>query len=140
MKGTGAEGIQFDKEANAKNDPNAKNYRRLGEALERADKEAKRNEEERQAKEMAAQIAREKAVKKAETLNNLLTTRDKDITSSGSDFTWGAEVQAALDRLETELIGLAPVKARVRETASRGGGWRWNRSANYPSYIRIYGA
>jgi len=118
MKGTGAEGIQFDKEANAKNDPNAKNYRRLGEALERADKEAKRNEEERQAKEMAAQIAREKAVKKAETLNNLLTTRDKDITSSGSDFTWGAEVQAALDRLETELIGLAPVKARVREMAS----------------------
>lgn len=31
---------------------------------------------------------------------------------------WGGGVQAALDKLETELIGLKPVKARVREFAS----------------------
>jgi probable Rubsico expression protein CbbX len=68
---------------------------------------------------MAVQIAKEKAAKKAETLNSLLTTRDKDIQDAdGGDFTWGTEVQAALDRLDNELIGLAPVKARVREMAS----------------------
>jgi hypothetical protein len=35
-----------------------------------------------------------------------------------TDFMWGGEVQAALDKLETELIGLRPVKQRVRELAS----------------------
>lgn len=34
------------------------------------------------------------------------------------DFMWGTGVQSALDKLETELIGLQPVKSRVRELAS----------------------
>ncbi len=34
------------------------------------------------------------------------------------EYAWGTGVQSALDRLDTELIGLKPVKARVRELAS----------------------
>jgi hypothetical protein len=37
---------------------------------------------------------------------------------TADDFMWGEGVQKALDKLETELIGLRPVKSRVRELAS----------------------
>lgn len=83
----------------------------------RAEKEAKRNEEERRQREMAEELAREALAKKVAKLNEVMKTPKKEL-GSADEFSWGSGVQVALDKLDTELIGLQPVKARVRELAS----------------------
>lgn len=109
-------GLQYNKD-NVTKDPNASNYRKLSDAMVRAEKEAKRNEEERKEREAAEQAARDARDRKVAKLNNLMLTPGQAVGKS-TDFMWGGEVQAALDKLETELIGLRPVKQRVRELAS----------------------
>lgn len=98
-------------------DINSGNYRKLSDAMIRAEKEAKRNEEEKKQREMAEELARQARAKKVAKLNSVMST-PKQTVGSADEFSWDGGVQGALDKLETELIGLKPVKSRVRELAS----------------------
>lgn len=93
------------------------NNSKLSDAMVAAEKERKRNEEERRQREMAEELARQARAKKVAKLNEVLST-PKELVGTPDDYAWGTGVQTALDRLDKELIGLKPVKARVRELAS----------------------
>lgn len=110
-------GLVYDREKALSGDANAGNFRKLSDAMVRAEKEAKRNEEERRQREMAEELARQARAKKVAKLNEVMST-PKQAVGSADEFSWDSGVQTALDRLDNELIGLKPVKSRVRELAS----------------------
>ncbi|KAM3576841.1 hypothetical protein VYU27_001207 [Nannochloropsis oceanica] len=110
-------GLTYNKEKAMAGDINSGNYRKLSDAMIRAEKEAKRNEEEKKQREMAEELARQARAKKVAKLNSVMST-PKQTVGSADEFSWDGGVQGALDKLETELIGLKPVKSRVRELAS----------------------
>lgn len=97
--------------------PNNNHHSKLSDAMVAAEKERKRNEEEKRQREMAEELARQARAKKVAKLNEVLST-PKEVVGTPDDYAWGGGVQTALERLDKELIGLKPVKARVRELAS----------------------
>jgi probable Rubsico expression protein CbbX len=96
-------------------DPGAANYGRLSDKLKEADIERRMEEEEIYKRENAAKLAREARERKIELLRMI-----PDETQAGTvdDFMFKEGVQDILDKLDYDLIGLKPVKARVREIAS----------------------
>merc|ERR1719313_1678834 len=112
--GTGP-GIQLG-DINAGADPNdANNHRKLSDALKEADIERRLEEEEIRKRENAVQLAREARQRKVELLRMI-----PDETAAGTvdDFMFKEGVKDILEKLDYDLIGLKPVKERVREIAS----------------------
>merc|ERR1719313_2537244 len=112
--GTGP-GIQLG-DINAGADPNdANNHRKLSDALKEADIERRMEEEEIYKRENAAKLAREARERKIELLRMI-----PDETQAGTvdDFMFKEGVKDILEKLDYDLIGLKPVKQRVREIAS----------------------
>jgi len=96
-------------------DPAAGNYRRLSDALKAADVERRLEEDAIRAREEAAQRAREERARKVALLRDI-----PEETTAGTvdEFMFKEGVKEILEKLDYDLIGLAPVKARVREIAS----------------------
>jgi len=96
-------------------DPNNKNYGRLKDRLNEADIERRKAEEAALARERAAEIAREERLKKIAYMNDM--PDDKE-AGTVDDFMFKEGVQDQLDKLDNDLIGLIPVKKRVKEIAA----------------------
>merc|ERR1719201_3357380 len=96
-------------------DPGAGNYRRLSDKLKEADVERRKDEEAIMKREQAVQLAREERARKVALLSQI-----PDETKAGTvdDFMFKEGVKDILEQLDYDLIGLKPVKARVREIAS----------------------
>ena len=108
-------GIQLG-DINAGADPNdANNHRKLSDALKEADIERRLEEEEIYKRENAARLAREARERKIMLLREI-----PDATKAGTvdDFMYKEGVKDILEKLDYDLIGLLPVKSRVREIAS----------------------
>jgi len=91
------------------------NYGRLTDKLKAGDIERRLLEEEIYARENAAQLAREARQRKIDLLKMI-----PDETKAGTvdDFMFKEGVKDILEKLDYDLIGLKPVKLRVREIAS----------------------
>lgn len=94
---------------------NAGNFRRMTDALKDGDIERKKMEEEVRKREMAEEIKREERARKVKFLYELPSD-----TPAGrmDDFMYKDGVKDVLQTLDRELIGLLPVKRRVREIAA----------------------
>ena len=105
-------GIQTTGEGNA---AEAGNYRRLSDALEEADVERRIELEAIAAREEAVERARAERLRKVALLTDI-----PDETKAGTveDFMYKQGVQEILEKLDYDLIGLKPVKKRVRAIAS----------------------
>jgi len=97
------------------NDPGAGNYRRLSDALVEADVERRLEEEEIYKRENALLIKKQAKERKIMLLREI-----PDDTKAGTvdDFMFKEGVKDILEKLDYDLIGLIPVKQRVREIAS----------------------
>jgi len=71
-------GLQYDKSKLAK-DPNSANFRKLSDAMARVEKEAKRNEMEKQESEEAERKKKEARERRIATLNTVLQDPDKSV-------------------------------------------------------------
>jgi len=96
-------------------DGNAGNFRRLSDRLKEADVERRVEEEEIYKRENAALIAREARERKIQLLQMI---PDETRAGTVSEFMFKEGVQDVLDKLDYDLIGLIPVKQRVREIAA----------------------
>merc|ERR1740127_375656 len=98
-----------------KDEANAGNMRKLGDALKDGDIERKKAEEEQFARENAMQFAREERQRKIAFMRDM-----PDSTPAGkvADFMYKGGVTEILDKLDYDLVGLLPVKQRVREIAA----------------------
>merc|ERR1719223_1080417 len=96
------------------NDPNAKTVR-LRDRLNDADTERRKAEDEADRRERAAEIAREERLAKIAYMRDM-----PDDTPAGTvdEFMFKEGVQDQLDKLDRELVGLIPVKQRVKEIAA----------------------
>lgn len=96
-------------------DPGAGNYRRLSDKLKEADVERRKEEEAINAREQAADRARAERNRKVALLKDI-----PDATRAGTvdEFMFKEGVKDILSQLDYDLIGLTPVKQRVREIAS----------------------
>jgi len=94
---------------------NSANHRKLGDALKDGDIERKKSEEEAFARENAMQLAREERQRKIDFMASM-----PDDTAAGKvqDFMYKGGVTEILEQLDHDLIGLLPVKKRVREIAA----------------------
>jgi len=97
------------------NDPNESNLGRLSDKLNEADTERRKAAEEADRRERAAEIAREERLRKIEYMNSM-----PDDTPAGAvdEFMFKEGVQDQLDQLDNDLVGLVPVKKRVKEIAA----------------------
>ena len=95
--------------------PEAGNYGRLSDKLKIADVERRMETEAVAMREEAVQRAREERARKVQLLYDI-----PEETRAGTvdDFMFKEGVQDILDKLDYDLIGLRPVKERVREIAS----------------------
>ena len=95
--------------------PEAGNYGRLSDKLKEADLERRMEEEAIAMREEAVQRAREERARKVQLLYDI-----PEDTRAGTvdDFMFKEGVQDILDKLDYDLVGLRPVKERVREIAS----------------------
>ncbi|CAJ1966831.1 unnamed protein product [Cylindrotheca closterium] len=95
-------------------DPSAKTVR-LRDRLNEADTERRKAEEEADRRERAAEIAREERLAKIKYMQDM-----PDSTPAGTvdEFMFKEGVQDQLDKLDKELVGLVPVKQRVKEIAA----------------------
>mmetsp|Transcript_119242 Transcript_119242/g.178131 ORF Transcript_119242/g.178131 Transcript_119242/m.178131 type:complete len:409 (-) Transcript_119242:47-1273(-) len=95
-------------------DPNAKTVR-LRDRLQEADTERRKAADAADARERAAEIKREERLKKIAYMNEM-----PDSTPAGTvdEFMFKEGVQDQLDKLDRELVGLVPVKQRVKEIAA----------------------
>jgi probable Rubsico expression protein CbbX len=113
--GTGP-GIQLG-DINADADENNANFKTgtLEDKFKEADVERRLEEEEIRKRENAVQLAREARARKVALLRDI-----PDQTRAGTvdDFMFKEGVKDILDKLDYDLIGLLPVKQRVREIAS----------------------
>ena len=107
--------MQLDAPTDYSDSPEAGNYGRLSDKLKAADIERRLEEEEIYKRENAAQIAREARERKIMLLREI-----PDETKAGTvdDFMFKEGVKDILEKLDYDLIGLIPVKQRVREIAS----------------------
>ena len=96
-------------------DPGAGNYGRLSSKLEEADVERRLEQEAIEAREQAAERARAERARKVALLTDI-----PDATKAGTvdDYMFKEGVKDILEKLDYDLVGLKPVKARVREIAS----------------------
>lgn len=96
------------------NDPNAKTVR-LRDRLNEADTERRKDEEAAIARERAAEIRREVRMAKIKYMTDM---PDSQPAGTVEEFMFKEGVQDQLDKLDKELIGLIPVKKRVKEIAA----------------------
>lgn len=94
---------------------NAANLRKLSEALNAADIEARLEAEEAEFLDRQYEILRQQRLDKVALLQSI-----PDHTPVGNiqEFMFKGGVQAVLDQLDHDLVGLVPVKSRVREIAA----------------------
>jgi len=88
---------------------------RLRDRLNEADTERRKDEDAADLRERAAEIAREERLQKIAYMENM-----PDETPAGTveEFMFKEGVQDQLDKLDQELVGLRPVKKRVKEIAA----------------------
>jgi len=96
-------------------DPNNKNYGKLRDRLNEADIERRKAEDAARERERAAEIRREQRLKKIKYMNDM---PDDQAAGTVDDFMFKEGVQDQLDKLDNDLIGLVPVKKRVKEIAA----------------------
>lgn len=96
-------------------DPNNKNYVKLTDALNAADTERRKAQAEAEARERAAEIRREERQKKIDYMRNM---PDSQAAGTVDEFMFKEGVQDQLDKLDRDLVGLIPVKNRVKEIAA----------------------
>mmetsp|Transcript_39824 Transcript_39824/g.81291 ORF Transcript_39824/g.81291 Transcript_39824/m.81291 type:complete len:417 (-) Transcript_39824:283-1533(-) len=97
-------------------DPNDdKNYGRLRDKLNDADIERRKAQDEADARERAAEIRREERLKKIQYMNDM---PDSQPAGTVDEFMFKEGVQDQLDKLDHDLVGLVPVKTRVKEIAA----------------------
>jgi len=97
-------------------DPNdASNYGRLRDKLNEADTERRKAAEEADRRERAAEIAREERQRKIEYMTSM---PDDQPAGTVDEFMFKEGVQDQLDKLDNDLVGLVPVKKRVKEIAA----------------------
>jgi len=96
-------------------DPNDKNFRKLSDALQSADIEARLEAEEAEKRINAAKYRRQELEEKIKYMQDM-----PDATPAGSvdEYMYKQGVKDILDKLDHDLVGLLPVKKRVREIAS----------------------
>jgi len=97
------------------NDPNEKNNRRLRDRLKDADTERRKAQEAAEARERAAEMRREERLRKIAYMNDMPDDRP---AGTVDEFMFKEGVQEQLDKLDVELVGLVPVKKRVKEIAA----------------------
>merc|ERR1711907_415615 len=107
--------MSLDYNPDAYQDPNNANYRKLSVKLKEADVERRLAEEESERRLMAAQRKREERQRRIESMNAI-----PDYQEAGrvADYMFKEGVQDILTQLDHDLVGLVPVKARVKEIAS----------------------
>jgi len=107
--------LDFDESKAMAGDPNAANYRKLSDALKEADVERRKEEEAAEAVMRAEEEKRLRRQKKIETMHAI-----PDDTPAGkvADFMYRDGVTEVLEQLDHDMIGLIPVKQRVRDIAS----------------------
>jgi len=91
------------------------NYRRLGDALQEADTERRKAREEAELRERAAEIRREERERK---IAYMAAMPDNQPAGTVDEFMFKEGVQDQLDKLDEDLVGLIPVKKRVKEIAA----------------------
>ena len=96
-------------------DGNKANFGRLTDKLKEADIERRLEQEEIFARENADRLAREARIRKIELMQNI---PDGQKAGTVDDFMYKEGVKDILEKLDYDLIGLIPVKARVKEIAS----------------------
>jgi len=96
-------------------DPNNANYVKLTDALQEADTERRKAREEAEARERAHEIRREERQAKIDYMNNM---PDTQAAGTVDEFMFKEGVQDQLDKLDNDLVGLIPVKSRVKEIAA----------------------
>ncbi|KAL3929752.1 MAG: hypothetical protein SGPRY_001822 [Prymnesium sp.] len=96
-------------------DPAAGNFRKLSDRLKEADIERRLEQEAIDARENAARYAREARERKKQLMIDI---PDAQKAGTVDDYMYKEGVKEILDKLEYDLVGLVPVKTRVREIAS----------------------
>eukprot|EP00903_Cladosiphon_okamuranus_P013508 g12581.t1 len=94
---------------------NKGNYRKLSEALEAADVEARLAEEAADQRARAAEIRREKRLAKIKFMEDM---DDRTEVGTVEEFMFKEGVRDILEKLDDDLVGLIPVKLRVRQIAA----------------------
>jgi len=96
-------------------DPGAGNFGRLSAKLQEADIERRLEQEEIEKRENAARLQKEMRERRIALLRDI-----PDETKAGTveDFMFKEGVKEILEKLDYDMIGLIPVKTRVREIAS----------------------
>ncbi|KAG8467045.1 hypothetical protein KFE25_000361 [Diacronema lutheri] len=110
-----AMGLTFDESKAMAGDPNMKNYRKLSDALKEADVERRKEEEAAMAALKAEEDKRNRRKKKMEVMRAI---PDSAPAGKVSDFMYRDGVTEVLEKLDNDMIGLQPVKQRVRDIAS----------------------
>lgn len=87
----------------------------MTDALQEADTERRKAKEAAEARERAAEIRREERQKKIDYMNNM---PDTEPAGTVDEFMFKEGVQDQLDKLDNDLVGLIPVKQRVKEIAA----------------------
>jgi len=96
-------------------DPNNKNYVKLTDALNEADTERRKAREAAERRERAAEIRREERQAK---IDHMMSMPDSQPAGTVDEFMFKEGVQDQLDKLDNDLVGLVPVKSRVKEIAA----------------------
>lgn len=96
-------------------DPNNANYVKLSDALQEADTERRKAREAADQRERAAEIRREERQRKIDYMQNM---PDSEEAGTVDEFMFKEGVQDQLDKLDNDLVGLVPVKKRVKEIAA----------------------
>jgi probable Rubsico expression protein CbbX len=96
-------------------DTNLGGKKQLGDALKEADTEARKAREEAEQRSRKYEIAREQLEEKKRMMREI---PDETPVGTVDEFMYKGGVKEQLDKLDYDLIGLIPVKERVREIAS----------------------
>jgi len=96
-------------------DPNNANYVKLSQALNEADIERRKAEEAALARERAHEIRREERQRKIDYMTEM---PDSQPAGTVDEFMFKEGVQDQLSKLDEDLVGLIPVKKRVKEIAA----------------------
>merc|ERR1719384_1438535 len=96
-------------------DPNSGNYKRLSQKLQEADTERRKDREAAEARERAAEMCREERERK---IAYMAAMPEDQPAGTVDEFMFKEGVQDQLDKLDQDLVGLVPVKKRVKEIAA----------------------
>merc|ERR1719453_1752177 len=108
-------GPGLDYNPDAYDDKGSENFGRLSDKLNEADVERRKEEDAALAREQAAERAREERLAKVKFMNDM-----DDNTEAGTidEYMFKEGVKDVLDKLDNDLVGLVPVKTRVRQIAA----------------------